>query len=237
MKPKYSIPIWIVVLTVTTACQMVKLPFLKDQQENQTIESTLVDDRQDMVGDDQDKPAESAAESNPVPEETAETPVNDHPQQTDVNRDISRRYVEIGRAYLSTGQVDEARSVFKKAMAYDRNCSQCPDLLFQSHYQKALDLYDKGWYLEANVVFAQAMSIKPDCKDCKTFTRDSLENYKQQHYNEGISYFGQENLKQAILSWQKVVAIDPDYKNVRENLKKAILMNERIEMIRQRSSD
>ena len=225
------------VLTVITACQMVKLPFLKDQQENQAIESTLVDDHQTTVDDEQDKPAESEAPSKPVPEETAETPETDHPQQTDVNRDISRRYVEIGRAYLNTRQIDEARSVFKKAMAYDRNCQECSDLLFQSHYQKALDLYDKGWYLEANVVFAQAMSINPDCKDCRTFTSDGLEKYKQQHYNEGISFFGQENLKQAILSWQKVVAIDPDYKNVRENLKKAILMNERIEMIRQRSSD
>lgn len=224
-------------MTVITACQMVKLPFLKDQQENQTIETTLADDHQTTVGDEQDKPAGSVKPSEPIPTGKEETPGSDHSQQTGVNRDISRRYVEIGRAYLSTRQIDEARSVFKKAMAYDRNCQECPDLLFQSHYQKALDLYDKGWYLEANIVFAQAMSIKPDCKDCRTLTRDSLENYKQQHYNEGITYFGQENLKQAILSWQKVVAIDPDYKNVRENLKKAILMNERIEMIKQRSSD
>jgi tetratricopeptide (TPR) repeat protein len=95
-------------------------------------------------------------------------------------------------------------------------------------------LYDEGKYLEAKKEFEKAVVVKPSCIDCKQFIEESLEKYKERLYNDGNSYFGQENLKQAISSWEKVVAVDPDYKDVREKLKKAIMMNERLEMIKQR---
>lgn len=194
---------------------------------------------------------------------------------------ISRSYVELGRGYLEARQIEEAKRAFNKALDYDKNCRECPDLLdqcrrfeaealrtegeklirdnqyddaaaileramalnpddtiasdllFQSRYQKALNLYDEQKYLEAKAGFEAAAAIKPDCGGCKKYIEDSLEAYKERHYNEGIVYFGQEKLKQAISSWEKVVAVDPDYKNVQENLKKATLLNERLEQIRQ----
>ena len=54
---------------------------------------------------------------------------------------------------------------------------------------------------------------------------------------DGIVHFGQEELKKAIASWEKVVAVDPDYKDVQQNLNKAQLLNERLERIKGSSSE
>ena len=387
MKSKYSFFILAIALTTVAACQMVKLPFLKDQQEKKAIETPVAENRpntalngqENRAGemdpvqpgvaetidtpqalDDPGNAVTAAAEGfedvdsvQPGVAETAETrlasngpgnavtaaaerleavdpvqaggvetavlsqdvdlpghedkvPVglagNVQPEQLDgvekteshqkalpgleeANRQISRSYVELGRAHINARQIDEARRSFKKAMDYDENCQDCPallaqcrqiegevlrrkgeefvrakqfddaaqvleralalnsddavasDWLFQSYYQNALELYDKGKYLEARTVFEKAIVVNPSCTDCKAFIEDSLEKYKERHYNEGIRYFDQEDLKQAISSWEKVVEIDPEYKNVRENLKKANLMSQRIEMIRQHTGN
>jgi hypothetical protein len=42
--------------------------------------------------------------------------------------------------------------------------------------------------------------------------------------------------KKVIVSWEKVTAVDPDDKDVQQNLKKAILLNDRLERIRKSKS-
>ncbi|WP_419662116.1 tetratricopeptide repeat protein [Desulfosarcina variabilis str. Montpellier] len=389
MKRIYSISIVVVSMMVLISCQMVKLPFLKDQQKNKIVETKEADDGQINAATAQDKGAENMDPDQPGIAENADiSPAHDsqemdvtaqtedtqnlapgqpesvptagmaqaddgqgndvnpqaewdqimEPSQPDYTENpemasadegqeraieaqgqekqaetigldqaggaadqeglekelpsieaahshISRSYVALGRAYLKSKQIDEAKSALKRAMDHDENCQECPalladcrkiegevlrregenliragqfddaadmleralalnsddalasDLLFQAHYQNALELYDTESYLKAKTEFEKAVAVKPSCTDCRKLIEDSLEKYKQRHYNEGINYFGQENLKQAISSWEKVVAIDPDYKNVRENLRRAILMNERIEMIKQHTGE
>ena len=138
-----------------------------------------------------------------------------------------------GETLLRAKQYDDAAATFEHALALNPDDPLASDLLFQSHYQKALGLYDEGKYLKAKTGFEKAATVKPDCVDCQQYIEDSLEAYKERHYNAGIVYFDQEKLRQAISSWEKVVAVDPNYKNVQENLRKAMLLNERLEQIRQ----
>ena len=142
-----------------------------------------------------------------------------------------------GENLLRSNQHDQAIAKLNRALALNPNDAAAQDLLFQTHYQKALILYDKQDYLKARDSFEEAAAIKPDCEDCKRYVESSLEEYKELHYNEGIVYFGQEELKKAIASWEKVVAVDPDYKDVQQNLKKATLLNERLERIKSSSSE
>jgi tetratricopeptide (TPR) repeat protein len=130
-------------------------------------------------------------------------------------------------------QFDAATATLERVLALTPDDTTASDLLFQSHYQKAMDQYDAGQYLEAKTGFEAAAALNPDCTDCGQFIEDSLNTYKEKHYNDGIAYFGQEKLKEAISSWEKVAAVDPDYKDVQMNLRKATLLNERLEQIRQ----
>ena len=155
-------------------------------------------------------------------------------QSKSAESDTLRREAE---NLLRNNQHDQAIATLKRALAMNPNDAAAKDLLFQTHYQKALILYDKQDYLEAKEGFEEAAAIKPDCPDCKRYIESSLEEYKELHYNAGIVHFGQEELKKAIASWEKVVAVDPDYKDVQQNLKKAQLLNERLERIKGSSSE
>jgi len=142
-----------------------------------------------------------------------------------------------GETFFQNNQYDKAISTLERATALNPNDARAADLLFQTLYQKALILYNKQDYLAAKTGFEKAAAIKPDCSECKQYVENSLAEYKEFHYNEGIVFFGQEALKKAIESWEKVTAVDPDYKDVQQNLKKATLLNERLERIKKSTAE
>jgi tetratricopeptide (TPR) repeat protein len=142
-----------------------------------------------------------------------------------------------GERQLRSNQFDQAIASLERALALNPDDVLASDLLFQTHYQKALNLYEKQEYLNARAGFERAAAVKPDCGDCSEYMQKCMDEYKELHYNEGIVFFGQEELKKAIVSWEKVVAVDPDYKDVRQNLNKANLLNDRLERIKQSSTE
>jgi hypothetical protein len=56
--------------------------------------------------------------------------------------------------------------------------------------------------------------------------------YKGVHYDKGLSYFENEKLADAIREWELVYTLDPNYKDVDRNLKKARTLLERLEKIK-----
>jgi tetratricopeptide (TPR) repeat protein len=142
-----------------------------------------------------------------------------------------------GERHLRGKAFDQAIDALERAVALNPDDALAADLLFQTHYQKALNLYEEQDYLSAKTGFERAAAVKPDCNDCSQYIQSSMDAYKELHYNEGIAFFGQEDLNNAIVAWQKVVAVDPGYKDVQQNLKKAKLLNERLERIRQSSTE
>ena len=142
-----------------------------------------------------------------------------------------------GERQFRSNQFDQAIASLERAVALNPDDALATDLLFQTHFQKALNLYEKQEYLNAKAGFERAAAVKPDCGDCSQYMQKCMDEYKELHYNEGIVFFGQEELKKAIVSWEKVVAVDPDYKDVQQNLNKANLLNERLERIKQSSKE
>ncbi len=137
-----------------------------------------------------------------------------------------------GETLFQNNQFDKATLMLERAVALNPDDAKATGLLFQTLFQKALVLYNKQDYLAAKTGFEKAAAIQPDCSECKRLIENSMTEYKEFHYNEGIVFFGQEALKKAIVSWEKVTAVDPDYKDVQQNLKKAILLNDRLERIK-----
>ncbi len=52
------------------------------------------------------------------------------------------------------------------------------------------------------------------------------------HYKRGVAHFGKELLNEAIMEWELVMAIDSDYKEVANNIKKAKNLLKRLEEIK-----
>jgi len=136
-------------------------------------------------------------------------------------------------ALFQQKKYSQAIPLFKKAQAADPGNSQIGVNLFESYFQQGLSQFNKEQYLEARQSFSWAAKYNDACTQCRTYITTCEDTYKEKHYNLGIHYFGKEQLKQAISEWEQVEAIDPGYKDVQSNLKKARTLYERLESIRQ----
>ena len=60
----------------------------------------------------------------------------------------------------------------------------------------------------------------------------SLNSFKDSHYNKGVVYYGKQQLTEAVAEWEMVYELDPGYKDVEQNLKKARDLLNKLEKIK-----
>ena len=104
---------------------------------------------------------------------------------------------------------------------------------FMSHYQLAMDLYNKKDYLGARDQFQASLRYRQDCYKCKLYIRKSEDLYKDKHYKIGIRLFDKEQLKEAIKEWELVRLIDSDYKKVNVLINKARTLLKKIDELKE----
>jgi hypothetical protein len=74
--------------------------------------------------------------------------------------------------------------------------------------------------VQARASLNQARAYREGCPGCV----DYEEIFKKTHYNNGIKYFTDndgESMEKAVQQWEKVHFIDPEYKDVAENITQA----------------
>ena len=104
--------------------------------------------------------------------------------------------------------------------------------LGKAYFQKALIDFNKSDYLMAKKEFESALAYDRQCEKCPQYIKQSLASYKETHYNKGVAYYGKQQLEEAIKEWQAVYDMDPGYKDVDQNLKKARELMEKLEQIK-----
>ena len=127
----------------------------------------------------------------------------------------------------------QAIPLFEAAQKTDPENESLRNYLFDSHFQLGLIQFKADQFLQAKSSFESALDYDVFCEMCPDYIEKCESTYKEKHYNLGIHYFGKEELKKAIDEWILVKNIDPDYKEVAPNLKKAELLYERLESIKQ----
>jgi tetratricopeptide (TPR) repeat protein len=104
--------------------------------------------------------------------------------------------------------------------------------LSTAYFQNALIDYNKGAFMAAVEGFKNALTYDETCDKCKTYIAQSEESFKDEHYNRGVVYYGNQQLAEAISEWEQVYGLDPGYKEVARNLKKARDLMEKLEKIK-----
>ena len=173
-------------------------------------------------------PASGQGEISKVPE-PAEKSVADLPRESEI---ILAALMTKGKTSFEQKDYGHAIDYFEQVKAIHPEDETALEYLHKAHLQEGLNLFQKEEYLKAGDSFKQALVYNPDCESCSDYIRKSLETYKEMHYNKGIFYFGKEQLGAAIEQWRLVTAVDPGYKDVTANLKKAEMLNERLEKIK-----
>ncbi len=178
-----------------------------------------------------------------IPRETAlkkkDAPMQPPVSEPDIKPDIEKEailnsgveYRDRGIEYFNEKKYSEAIIELEKSLSKASEDKKTIHYLYLSHLQRAMVFYEKGDFLAAKKAFDQALHYNKDCDKCSTYSVKSEQEYKELHYNNGIAFFGKEQLTEAIHEWELVTAIDPDYKKVKENITKARQYLERLEEI------
>jgi tetratricopeptide (TPR) repeat protein len=146
--------------------------------------------------------------------------------------DVVAMYRDEGIELFNKKKYQEAIVELNKAVNVNSNDTATLEYLHKSHFQQAMVFFVQEDYLSAKKEFEVSLRYESDCQQCHEYARKSEETYKELHYNRGISYFGKELLAEAIKEWESVRALDPKYREVENNIKKARMLLKRLEEIK-----
>lgn len=137
---------------------------------------------------------------------------------------------------LNKMRYEDAIVEFNEILDVDPNDAVAIEKISEAHFQQGMLLFSKKDYLSARDEFESSLKYNEKCEKCSEYITKSENTFKETHYNKGVAFYRQEKLNEAITEWQMVYDLDPEYKDVSSNLKKAKDLNERLESIR-RSKD
>ena len=165
-------------------------------------------------------------------------------QQTeDVQADVEAfenmvaNYRDAGLQLFNEKKYDEAVIEFKKVVNADPQDFKTQEYLFKAHYSSAQNSLKEKQYQAADKQLQACLDFRTDCLQCLPLIKQCEDSYKELHYQLGIQYFGEEKLENAIEEWQLVKKIDPHYKQVEENLRRAEKISTKIQQLKKESKN
>jgi len=177
-----------------------------------------------------EKPA-AVAEEIPVPEKA---PVQEEPKEI---VDQVAAYREYGMELYREGKHQEALSEFNKVLSVKPDDPVAKEYSYKASFELALEFFQKKEYLAAKEQFLVSLKHNRNCQQCHIYIRRSEELFKQIHYKQGIEYYGKEQLADAIVEWELVRGLDPNYKRVDYYIKKAKDLQRKIDELKKESKE
>lgn len=174
-----------------------------------------------------------------VIKEDVKTEIKTTIEKKDDKKEIENEFTQLlnsGISLFNKREYDQAIFSLEKASALDSENETVREHLFESYFQNGLALFNKKEYLKAKESFQSAIQYNEECDKCHDYIEKCVETYKNAHYNMGTHYFGKEKLQQAIKEWELVQEIDPEYRDIKTNLKKAKSLYKRLEEIKKSGS-
>jgi tetratricopeptide (TPR) repeat protein len=146
--------------------------------------------------------------------------------------DEAANYRNLGIEHFNNKEYPEAVAEFNKVLNADPNDKTAVEYLYRTHFEYALVLFKNKDYLAAKKNFEASFRYNKDCQKCHDYIKQSEQSYMETHYNRGLSYFGKQQLSEAVREWELVRAVDPNYKDVEKDIEKAKTLLERLENIK-----
>ena len=180
-------------------------------------------------------PPEAKEAAPPVQAEPAPEPVKEPPAAMAAPGPVDQtaEYRQHGIELFRNKNYPAAITEFKKVLNVAPKDSASLQYISQAHFELGVASFEQKSYLEASENFKASLSYNKNCDKCADYIRKSEDIYKEQHYNDGLRHFQNEELADAIREWQLVYSMDPNYKDVGKNLQKARTLQERLESIKQ----
>jgi len=146
--------------------------------------------------------------------------------------DEAINYQHLGIEHFNNKEYPAAVEELNKALNANPDDETTREYLYHTHFEYALVLFKNKDYLAAKKNFEDSLTYNKDCQKCQDYIKRSEQSYMETHYNRGLSYFGKQQLSEAVREWELVRAVDPNYKDIEKDIQKAKTLMERLENIK-----
>ncbi len=133
------------------------------------------------------------------------------------NRNYGEALIGVDRLMASNPRHPEGADL-KKSILYSLGKSQ----LEQQNYHESLK------------TFTQLAKLAPNYEDSAALLRQARSRSAQLHYAEGLRFYREEKLEEAITEWKLVLDLDPRHASARKNIEQAETILKRLEQRRKK---
>jgi len=189
---------------------------------------------EDVKSQDTGIPEDIPPEGSTPVEEQEEALQPDVPELT--MDDQAAEYRKLGIELFNNQNYEDAINELQKVLHVNPEDKDATKYLSMAYFEKGIQSVKGEAYQKAIEEFEASLRYNKDCEKCEEYIKKSKEIYKDVHYNNGCSYFGNEKLTDAIREWELVYAMDPGYKDVDQNLDKAKKLLKALENIKKSKS-
>lgn len=152
-------------------------------------------------------PAPSAAPTGPAPKEEYTPEVNP--------------LLAEAREALERSDYPDAIGTVDKYLASKPGDREGLTLKKQALYGQARSQLDAKQYPESIQSLTLLTRLQPDYEDASALLRQARARIIEQHYTQGVRFYREEKLKEAIAEWRVVLEMDPANANARRNIDQA----------------
>jgi tetratricopeptide (TPR) repeat protein len=171
----------------------------------------------------------SVVKEMPERETAAEPKIEKEKQTVD---DPAANYRELGIELFNDKKYTDAIMEFQKVLNVTPGDKVAINYLSLAHFEQGVRSFEKDEYTRAIKEFETSREYNKDCEKCESYIKRSEDTFKEGHYRKGFAFYRKEKLAEAIHEWELVYNMDPAYKDVDKNLKKARKLHERLEAIK-----
>ncbi len=141
--------------------------------------------------------------------------------------DRAEALLETGRKRYEAGRFEEAASSLEQAIRLNPGGKPAPTYRFRAYFDLALERFarfqDTGRAADRKAAEDARASARRSGRNCAP-CEDYADSVKKRLYNEGIRRFteaGSEQMEKAIRVWERVRFVDPNYRDVAQNIQQA----------------
>jgi tetratricopeptide (TPR) repeat protein len=124
-------------------------------------------------------------------------------------------------AALARKQYTAALSDVDKFLAQNPSSTEGLALKKQVLYSMGKTQYDQKNYEAAYRSLTQLTKLTPSYEDSGALIQDSRRKLIDQHYSQGIRFYREEKLREAIDEWRLVLELDPQHVNAKRNIEQS----------------
>jgi tetratricopeptide (TPR) repeat protein len=161
-----------------------------------------------------------AAPPAPAPGPTAVAPSRPDPTPEETAPEVNPLLAE-AREALDRNDYAVALGDVDKLLAGDPGNREGVSLKKQVLYRQGKSQFDQKNYDASYRTLTTLARLQPDYEDAPKLLQQTKLRVVERHYQEGVRFYREEKLPQAIAEWKIVLDVDPQHANAKKNIEQA----------------